>query len=168
MSSSIGVNESKSNTCVFSARVELIHNHRQKDTEILRDAHQQGLRDSGTDTNQNRPFTVLFAWLFPATKSNHYMTSSAAASRQMLFSTRNTCKKNTDRLSTRQSDYEINSKRGSNIYCVTNLWMRRGGRGFTVLRYIWMKNSSPREGLDIKNIVSSSGGNLGVPCSCLL
>ena len=30
-----------------------------------------------------------------------------------------------------------------------------------------MKNSSPREGLDIKNIVSSSGGNLGVPCSCV-
>ena len=85
VSSSIGINESKSNTCVFSARVELIHNHRQKDTEILRDAHQQGLRDSGTDTNQNRPFTVLFAWPFPATKSNHCMTSSAPVSRQMLF-----------------------------------------------------------------------------------
>ena len=42
-----------------------------------------------------------------------------------------------------------------------------GGGGFTVLPYIWMKNSSPREGLDIKNIVSSSGGNLGVPCSCV-
>ena len=55
----------------------------------------------------------------------------------------------------------------SNIYCVTNLWMRRGGGGFTVLPYIWMKNSSPREELDIKNIVSSSGGNLGVPCSCV-
>ena len=129
MSSSIGINESKSNTCVFSARVELIHNHRQKDTEILRDAHQQGLRDSGTDTNQNRPFTVLFAWLFPATKSNHYMTSSAPASRQMLFSTRNTCKKNTDRLSTRQSDYEINRKRVSNIYCVTNLGEEARGEG---------------------------------------
>lgn len=129
MSSSIGINESKSNTCVFSARVELIHNHRQKDTEILRDAHQQGLRDSGTDTNQNRPFTVLFAWLFPATKSNHYMTSSAQASRQMLFKTRNTCTKNTDRLSTRQSDYEINRKRVSNIYCVTNLGEEARGEG---------------------------------------
>ena len=44
---------------------------------------------------------------------------------------------------------------------------KRGGRGIHSFAVHLDGEFKSREGLDIKNIVSSSGGNLGVPCSCV-